>query len=308
MGESFASEQTIAVVGGTGYLGRHISALLFKQGAKFWIVGRSPTAPPEQRNFEYRSLQTGLTQAISGASTVIHLATLTTPAIAESDPGLDLQNVRLTIDLSNACAAVGVRHLIFASSGGTVYGNTEGTVATEVTYPKCSCTYAISKLASENFIRLAAEKGGPRSTVLRVSNPYGGTQQVRGGQGVVSYIAKQIKEGREVALLGNTIRDYIHVDDVARCFLAAMNRDNQENQIYNVSSGRGVSLSDLCGSLFEHFGVRPNVRMLSPRPFDLPYNVLNNEKARNFLGWTPSVSLAAGLGRYVESLKKSDSP
>jgi UDP-glucose 4-epimerase len=299
-----SAAERIAVVGGGGYLGRHICEHLARVGAEFWVVGRSSEPIPEQRQIPYRSSLADLPAAIFGASTVIHLASVTTPSTAEADPRLNLDNVRFTLDLIDACVKAKVQRVIFASSGGTIYGDTKGLPAEETHYPSCSCSYAVAKLASETHLRLAAEKGHFQCTILRISNPYAGSQRVRGGQGVVSYLAKQIAEGTEVVLFGNTVRDYIYVEDVARCFGAVLRQRLSKNDIYNVSSGVGSSLVELCEAIFATFRKPAKYRFQPARPFDLAYSVLRNEKAKRELDWYPRTSLDEGLALYVKSLKR----
>jgi len=242
-----------------------------------------------------------IAEAIRGAKTVVHLATSTTPAIADADPNLELENIRLTVALIDACVSERVSHLIFASSGGTIYGDTGSSPATETLTPNPSCVYAVGKLAIENLLRLATERTSLKTTVLRISNPYGGSQTLKFAQGVVSYLANQAVARKPIHLLGNTVRDYVHVDDVSVAFVASILNAPKGHEIYNISSGIGSTLTDLCSKISEILGVSLEVCVGERRPFDLEYNVLESYKAQALLGWKPRIALAEGLRRYLST-------
>lgn len=289
----------IALVGGEGYLGSHICRILERERLQYWVVGKNAaydgTSP-------YRSSSPDLREAIDGAKTVVHLATLTTPAIGEKNPLLDMENIRFTLDLIEAGNAVGIRKIVFSSSGGTIYGDTGGSPASEESEPRPSCSYAIAKLASEHYLRLAALHKDISSVVLRVGNLYGGDQRVKGEQGVIGYLLRKITACEKVILYGNTIRDYVHIDDVCRAFSLSIFRNMQGQEIFNISTARGTSLSDLVAMISRLCGHEALFRTISRRPFDLQSSILANEKARKILGWAPSISLEEGLARCLESV------
>lgn len=114
---------TVAIIGGRGYLGQALYDYLAEHGIHCWIVGRQSAVEAGQiSSSQYRSSSPSLEKSISGASTVVHVATVTTPEIGAEDPNLDVENIRFTLSLLNACSKEKVNHLIYASSGGTVYG------------------------------------------------------------------------------------------------------------------------------------------------------------------------------------------
>lgn len=291
----------VAVVGGRGYLGRHLSVLLNEHVCGFWVVGRQPL--PEAPPFPYRSSVPDLRASVAGAGTVVHLATLTTPSVGESDRHLDVENVQFTVDLIEACVQEKVRHLIFSSSGGTIYGDTGDRPARESDPVSPSCSYAVGKLAGEHYFRLAAQARGLKVTVLRISNTYGGSQMTKGRQGVVSYLLGRLEEDKEITLLGDTIRDYVHIEDVARAFDLAIRHPPEGYEIYNISTGIGTKLVDLATRLHELWGKAPALKVGEKRTFDLSYSVLDNSKVRTGLNWAPEISLDEGLRRCVAEFR-----
>lgn len=289
----------VAIVGGRGYLGQALYDHLAGQGIHCWIVGRqSEIEIGTTASAEYRSSSPSLEKSISGATTVVHLATVTTPAIGAADPNLDVENIKFTLALLNACSRERVRHLIYVSSGGTVYG----VISTPVdehhpTNPMNS--YAIAKVASENYLRAFASTAATMVTILRVSNPYGGHQIKKGGQGVIGYLATQIAKNQEILLFGNTVRDYIYIEDFVSAVSLAIEYPRQF-ELYNISTGVGTFLVDLAQIVARILNKDARLILGGLRPFDLNYNVLKNEKAKSMLGWSPRYELEHGLSEYLK--------
>ena len=288
----------VAIVGGRGYLGRALYDHLAGQGIHCWIVGRQSAVEVGQAaSAEYRSSSPSLEKSISGATTVVHLATVTTPAIGAVDPNLDVENIKFTLSLLNACSKEKIEHLIYVSSGGTVYGEASAPVdEQQPTNPMCS--YAIAKVACENYLRMFASTSSTMVTILRVSNPYGGGQIKKGGQGVISYLAAQISKEQDVTLFGNTVRDYVYIEDVVNAFRLVMEHP-KKFEIYNISTGVGSCLVDLAQSVARILNKNARLTVGELRPYDLNYNVLRNEKARSMLGWDPRYGLEDGLKKYL---------
>ena len=139
--------------------------------------------------------------------------------------------------------------------------------------PKCS--HAIGKLACEHYLRLFASTASANVTILRMSNPFGGSQVKKGGQGVISFLANQIARDQPVSLFGNTVRDYVYIDDVANAFLKAIEHP-AGFRIYNISTGVGTTLVELAKLVARRLGKTGRAKVGGMRPFDLHYNVLKN--------------------------------
>lgn len=291
--------ENVAIVGGRGYLGQALYDHLAERGARCWIVGRqSAVEVGSTASVEYRSSIPNLESSISGATTVVHLATVTTPAIGAVDPSLDIENINFMLSLLSACSKEKVRHLIYASSGGTVYGEASAPLdEQQPTNPMCS--YAIAKVACENYMRMFASTSSTMVTILRMSNPYGGRQIKKGGQGVISYLATQIAKDQEVSLFGNTVRDYVYIKDVVSAFLSVIEHPGKF-EIYNVSTGVGTCLVDLAQIVARILNKDARLVAGELRPCDLNYNVLKNEKAKSMLGWGPRYELEDGLKEYLK--------
>lgn len=290
----------VAIVGGRGYLGRHLSKHLHDLGLPAWVVGRQPSGAHEADLLPYRSSVPDLEASVAGAGTVIHLATLTTPASGDANPSLDLDNIRFTLELIEACVRKGVRHLIFVSSGGTVYGDTGGQPATEAMPARPISSYAIAKRTSEEYLEVAAARGRLAVTILRLTNPYGGSQVTKGDQGVVSALINRMRAGQEIVLLGNTVRDFLWIDDVMSAFaLAIASPPTDGARTLNISSGKPTTLVELVEELARLGGFDARYRVGVPRPFDLAYSVLDPRVAFEVLGWRAKVAFDLGLRRCL---------
>lgn len=296
--------EPVAIVGGRGYLGQALHARLAAHGIQAWVIGRQSAAQIDPSySARYRSSTPSLQRAVAGAATVVHLATLTTPEIGEENPALDAENIKFTLSLIDACLKEKVTHLVYASSGGAIYGEAREPVdELHPVNPKCS--YAIGKLASEHYLRLFASTASADVTILRMSNPFGGSQVKKGGQGVVSYLANQIARDQPILLYGNTVRDYVYIDDVAGAFLQAM-KHSTGFQIYNISTGVGTYLADLAGFVARRLKRELRMDVGGLRSFDLPYNVLKNGKAALELDWRPKHTLEEGLDSLLSGFRPS---
>jgi UDP-glucose 4-epimerase len=291
----------IAIIGGRGYIGQALYADCLSKNIPAWIVGRQSAIEVSAVGFQppYRSSKPDLVQAIAGASVVVHLATVSTPALSEKNLLLDIENITFTLSLIEACHQARTKHIVFLSSGGTVYGEAHEPLSeTSPTHPICS--YGIAKLACENYLRRAAQEGTLDVTVLRCSNVYGGNQVKKGDQGVISYLREAISYDLDVTLLGDTQRDYLYIEDVLSAFHRVIETPSGF-RLFNISTGVGTSLANLAELIAKRMNKKAKIKMGERRTFDLAYNVLLNHKAKKELGWSPATSLEKGLAAYLSA-------
>jgi UDP-glucose 4-epimerase len=287
----------IAILGGMGYLGQALQSRLAQKNRTYWAIGRQNAKDISGGENRYRCFEPSLPQALQAASTVFHLASVTTPALGEKKPSLDVDNIALTLSLTEACEKAGVHHLVFASSGGTVYGELTQP-ATEESPARPICSYGIAKLACEQYLAHFARRSKVHVTVLRMSNVYGGNQIKKGEQGVIGYLRNQIVAGQSIRLFGDTVRDYIYIDDTINAFERVLEH-SVSFRVLNISTGIGTRLSDLAKLASRLMKKETSIMIDERRPFDLDYNVLNNTFAQQVLKWRPAFSLEQGLDRYL---------
>jgi UDP-glucose 4-epimerase len=241
---------------------------------------------------------------VRGLEVVIHLAHTSTPLTSNKYlPGDARSNLLPTLNLIEAIRAAGTRpHVIYASSGGAVYGAAPQRRPLREDDPCVPNTsYGIQKLAGELYLRLAAENGWLSATCLRISNAYGLLLPIERKQGFIGVAVNRVLRGQPVRVFGdlNNIRDYVHLEDLVRALDAIMCRTvpNQAYQTYNIGSGTGRSVRDILAALERLLG-RPIEVVQDPEPMGahlLPWSVLDISRVDQELGWRPKIAFEDGL-------------
>ena len=198
--------------------------------------------------------------------------------------------------LLEVCVQAKVRQIIFPSSGGTVYGDTDSEPIPETHVMEPRSSYGITKVTIEKYLALFHRLHGLDYTILRVANAYGPRLPVRGEQNAVGAFLARMGRGEPIALWGDgsVTRDYVYVGDVARAFRAALGQKSAF-KIFNVGTGVGTSLGELIAVMEKVIGCRANVVKQSGRQIDVSVNILDPTRAREHLGWEAGTSLQDGL-------------
>lgn len=288
-------------------MGVHLTNWLLREGHEVRIYSRSPNrfSPPFPAA-EYVEGELGnaglIRDAVEDVEVVYHFASTTIPKTSNDDPVYDVRsNVVDTLGLLEACVAAGVRKVIFASSGGTIYGPPR-TVPIPENHPTDPITsYGIVKLAVEKYLSLFHHLYGLDYAALRISNPYGPYQDPAGQQGVVAVFLRRLHTGQPITIWGDgsVVRDYLYISDLVEALVLAAGEEIQQ-KVLNVGSGQGVSLRDLISHISVAAGEEPVVQYLPGRTLDVPANVLDVRRAGEELGWTPRTELANGLAATWE--------
>jgi UDP-glucose 4-epimerase len=300
------------VLGGTGFIGTHLVNALITAGARVRVFSKDRNrfyAPRPDVEYLYGDwANTGMLDvALRGCDYVFHLISTTVPGTANTDPIFDLRsNVLNSVILLQRCAVHNIKKVVFSSSGGTVYG-----IAYQIPIPESHatepiCAHGIGKLMIEKYIALFHRLYGLDYAIFRTANAYGEGQDPLGVQGVIAVFLGKVARGESITLWGSkdVVRDYIHVEDVARAFVQAVDRTTRQ-RIFNVGSGQGTSLRELVGLIAEVTDRNPTVVEKSERSWDVPANVLDITRIRTETGWEPQVGLREGLERtwaWIRSL------
>jgi UDP-glucose 4-epimerase len=218
-----------------------------------------------------------------------------------ADPAFDARvNVLGTVNVALAAAAAGAGTLIFASTGGAIYGDTANVPTGEDEPPLPSSPYGAAKLAGEHYLRVLAQLHGFRWVALRYTNVYGPRQDPHGEAGVVAIFSERLLEGRETVIYGNgeQTRDYVYVGDVARANLLAL--ESGVSGAYNVGTGSETTVNRL-HSLIAGAAGSPEARAAHApaRPGEQSRSAVDASRAAQDLGWRPETDLAAGLQETV---------
>jgi len=292
------------VIGGGGFIGSHLVPALIAAGRRVTTVGRSKQ--PHHRlpaGVDYVSADFGsrelMEDLLGRHQEVIHLAYATVPNTSFDNPLSDLeQNLSPAVRLFEAVAAAGVR-MVLVSSGGTVYGEAVSTPVNEDHPTNPISPYGVTKLTLEKYAHLYAVTHGLKVICVRPGNAYGPGQHPHTGQGFVSTAMASAMAGQAVRIFGEqgTIRDYIHVSDVAAGILAALEH-GQLSAIYNIGSGRGLSnrqVLDAMVPVLREVGCELRIERQPERVFDVRVNVLDSTRLSSVAGWRPKIDLHEGL-------------
>jgi UDP-glucose 4-epimerase len=293
----------VTVVGGRGFLGTPLSAALAAAGHTVTVfdaaTSRADTKGSAGINFIAGDLfrQADVDRAIAGADVVVHLASATPPGSLAADPGLVIErNLTGSLGLFNRCAELGVAKIVFASSGGTVYGIAASVPIKESHVLNPINAYGLSKVLIEQCLAFYRRNRGVDHCILRIANPYGPRQRGGTGQGVIAAWADCVLRGDAVEIWGDgsVIRDYIHVDDVVRALVLAVERTS-EQRVVNIGSGMGRSLLEIHALLETVVQREIPIVFRDSRVVDAPAIVLDVSLAEMTLGWRPEISLDRGL-------------
>lgn len=306
----------VLVLGAAGFLGRHLVESLLAAGCTVVAFSRRlpgllsaeaivhPRLVFVEGDF---SCQTTLLRALEGCHACVHLVSTSLPQSSNADPIGDVQtNLIASLQLLDCLEQAQVRRLVFASSGGTVYGLPQQLPIPEDHPTQPICAYGITKLAIEQHLLLRERLGDLQPRILRLSNPYGEHQRPQATQGAVAVFLSRALADEQITLWGDgsVMRDYLHVSDAVAALMQALIHSG-EQRIFNIGSGRGVTLRELLSTIAEVVGRQPNVLYLPARTCDVPRNVLCIERARLDLPWHPQLSLPQGVERFAAWMRSS---
>jgi UDP-glucose 4-epimerase len=233
---------------------------------------------------------------------VFHLAAQISVSASVADPRHDAEvNVLGTVNLATAARDAGVRAIMFASSGGSIYGTPEQLPVDENALLAPASPYAVSKVAGEFYLNSFSLLSGIRCTHLALANVYGPRQSPEGEAGVVAIFAAALLAGHPTKVFGDggNTRDYVYVDDVARAFILASGSDADRVR-FNIGTGRRTSDLELHRLVAAAVGGTSEPEHAPARLGDVRDSAVDATRAEQFLDWRPEWELAAGVARTVD--------
>ncbi|MDE4915346.1 NAD-dependent epimerase/dehydratase family protein [Methylobacterium sp. 092160098-2] len=301
------------VLGGGGFIGANLCARLAEVGAEVTSFGRSLGF--NAGNSKIKSItgsfndRIALSNALEGQEIVFHLISGSVPESSNRDPAAELKSSPLsTIHMLDLCVSSGVKKLIFASSGGAIYGIPSSVPICENDRTDPISAYGISKLLIEKYLFLYRHLHGLNYHSLRIANPYGRYQLGHKRQGLVGTFVHRALAGLPVEIWGDgeITRDFIHVDDVIEAFVEVVTYDGP-HRIMNVGSSRGLSVNNILYDIEALLGQGSLKRVYTPgRAADVPVNVLDTSLIKSELGWTPKVEWPDGLKDTFNWMSEND--
>jgi len=307
----------ILVTGGNGFIGSHLVDALAKEKSNHVTVldlyPRTHETLPANATFVQGDLSdSGLvrhTLEDRAITLVYHLAWSTIHETALKNPTDDIQrNVIPSIQLFEACCAVDIQQVIFLSSGGTIYGIPQHLPIGEDHPTHPINAYGVSKLTVESYLQMYTHLHELQSMILRASVPYGPRQNPLRRQGAVAVFVYRALRHEPITIWGDgqTLRDYLYIDDMVQALLMARNYPATGTSILNIGGARVYSLNELVQVIEQTLGVTMQVRYEPPRNFDVQQLDLDTSAASRALCWRPVVSLDEGVKRLATWMQAQD--
>jgi len=307
----------VLLSGGAGFVGSHVAEAYLAAGDEVTVLddlstGRRENLPRGVRfvHADIRSAEARDLLAQGRFELLNHHAAQMDVRRSVADPLFDLDvNLRGLLNLLEGARAGGVRRVVFASSGGVVYGDATAPPCREGAAKLPISPYGVAKLASEHYLMAYSRLYGLDVASLRYSNVYGPRQNAEGEAGVVAIFSRKMLAGEPLTIFGDgeQTRDMVYVKDVAAANLAASDRplpppEGLDTRAWNIGTGVETSVKRLAELLAAAAGRRPAIRYAPERPGELRRSALAVEKAGRELGWAPRTGLADGLGVTLRSL------
>lgn len=289
------------VFGGSGFIGRHLTRQLVASGYEVSVfVRRHSTFQMDGVKLLYGDFMNAheIEEAVKEQDYVFHLVSLTNPAESDNDPFIDIEtNVKMTIHLLESCVKHEVKRVIFASSGGAIYGDLSSEILHEEMALAPISPYGIGKATIEGYLRYFKNKHNLDYMALRISNAYGEGQDVsKGNHGVIPVFLSRIMKGESVTVLGNgdMTRDFIYVRDLVKFISRVFDREHKYD-VYNVGSGVGTSVKEILEKIEHIVGVSVKREYLQKPDSFVERTVLDTSRVKAEFGQPVLTGLEDGI-------------
>jgi UDP-glucose 4-epimerase len=301
----------IGIIGSTGFLGRSLTRHLSKKYSVHIYSRREPI--DFFQNIESWTIgqlhdEKTLHGFLERIDILIHLGQSGKPMesnnnfVYETEANLipSLQLIEVLKKVQNPI------HILFASSGGTVYQEKPHHLHIESDTTEPLTSYGINKLSLEYYFDLLTKISHHSCFTLRIANPYGELLSSGRNQGFIGVSLSRVLEGKEIQIFDdeNIVRDYLHLEDMAYAFEKGISYRKSGYSVFNIGTGVGSSLKEILDLMEKFFGKSiPRTLVKKDSRIKLPkWNVLNIAKAKKELDWYPKIDLETGLKNLVDSI------
>jgi UDP-glucose 4-epimerase len=302
------------VTGGAGFIGSHLVERLLREGRDVRVFDNLSSGDPamlgprvadvEFMRGDLRDAE-ALRRAAFGVETIFHLGAEPSVQRSIADPQACLDiNVSGTLNVLLAARDAGVRRVVFASSC-AVYGDDPVMPKRESMALTPTSPYAASKAAGEQLCQVAGAVYGVEAVSLRFFNVFGPRQRADSAYAaVIPVFLDRLQRGEQPVIFGDgsQTRDFVYIDNVVDANLAAAIAPRAAGKVFNVASGRSVSLLSLVGAIGTIIGRSVEPRFEPARPGDIVYSEADITAAREALGYTPRIDFQEGLRRTIDAL------
>jgi UDP-glucose 4-epimerase len=302
----------ILVIGGNGFIGSHLVDYLLVKGHQvrvFDAVYERFRKPLEQVDYRIFSLEniSDLYEALLGIDVVFHLASTSVPSTSNIDPVSDIQtNLIPTLNILNMAVKLGIKRIIFFSSGGAVYGNPLTKTVNESHPLNPISSYGIVKATIEMYMSLFQRIYDIKPLILRPSNPYGPRQGHFIAHGVISTFLRKVLKNERLTILGdgNATKDYIYIDDLIHiCYQLSF---SDVTGAYNVGTGHGTSINEITDKIKAITTFDTGIERLQKQIYDVDTFVLDVSKTTHLIGKYAYTSLDEGIKKTWQWMKASE--
>jgi len=304
----------VAVTGGAGFIGSHIVDLLIEKNYDVVVIDDLSTGKRENINDNAKFYKTDICDPYlreilerEGPDYVIHQAAQVSVRYSLSDPGFDAHtNILGSLSLLESCRGLCVEKVIYASSGGAIYGEPQYLPVDEKHPVMPLSPYGVSKYTVENYLYIYKKNFDLDYVSLRYSNVYGPRQDPFGEAGVIAIFINAFLNNKNPTINGDgkQTRDFVFVEDIAKANLLALEKDT-DSRVFNIGTGVETSVEELYNRLKKLLdsklspiygeAIRGEVRKI----------YLDSDLARKELGWTPENTLDDGLEKTIEWFKSN---
>ncbi len=298
----------ILITGGAGFIGSHIADAYLRKGFRVVIVddlstGKRENLPEGAEFYRISILAPELEEIIKKERPQIinHHAAQVDVRKSVADPFKDaLINVLGTIKILQYSASYGVKKIIFASSGGAVYGEQDYFPADENHPLRPISPYGASKASCEVYINNFSIMHGIKAVNLRYGNVYGPRQDPYGEAGVIAIFIMKVLSGQTPVVNGDGMqtRDFVFVEDVVDANLIALREDIEGT--FNIGTGKEHSVIDILNIIQKNLGRTIHWTYAPAKPGEQRRSCLDIRKAREKMGWCPKVSVEDGIRKTIE--------
>lgn len=304
--------KTVLVLGAGGFIGKSLCKELSKSN---YVKAFDVSEVEELQNNEYIEIIVGnfvtiedFSDILAGVNIVYHLISTTLPNDDTKIIPLEIeQNIIPTVKLLECMMQKDVKDIVFASSAGTIYGETgdHENCVTDSLNPICS--YGVQKKVIESYLQFYGERHALNYKIARLSNPYGLGQNPNKPQGVIPIFINRILKGEDIIIYGDgtSERDYIYLDDLVEGLTKVGEYDGDEH-IFNLGFGQVHSLLDIIQIIENLSGRKFKNIIYEPKRFhDVTKTVLEVKSTQKLLSWVPKVKMELGIKIILDRMKKN---
>jgi UDP-glucose 4-epimerase len=297
----------VVVTGGAGFIGSHLADALVARGDRVLIIDNLSSGSRANVNQQAEFVSADVCDPATGdliedwrPHVIAHLAAQMSVLRSVRTPAHDVEiNVLGSVRIMDSACRAGA-FMVFASTGGALYGDADVLPTPETYRPWPMAPYGVSKLAVEHYLHSFNATRGLGYVVLRYGNVYGPRQNPHGEAGVVAIFSQNLVDGRPSLIFGDgrQTRDYIHVDDVVSATMRAL--DARQPGTYNVGTGRQTDVNRVYRLVAAGLGIKGPAEHVAAKAGEQRTSALDSALARRDLGWRPRIGLPEGLGSTAQ--------